>query len=164
MRTITGIVVHCSASANGDARVTRDVIDGWHREKGWRKIGYHYVIETDGFVKAGRDLEEVGAHVEGSNARTVGICMVGTDRFSAEQWNSAAALVRELREKYRDATVMGHRDYSPDRDGDGVVEPWEFLKICPGFSVSDWIERGMGPMQEHLFQSVNNPPATGAMA
>lgn len=150
MRTITGIVIHCSASANGDSRVTRDVIDGWHREKGWRKIGYHYVIEVDGFIKPGRDLEEIGAHVEGSNAHTVGICMVGTDRFAQAQWNSLAAIVRELREKYPEATVMGHRDYSPDKDGDGVIEPWEWLKTCPGFDVAAWIENGMAPAEENV--------------
>ena len=151
MRQITGIVIHCSASANGDARVTRDVIDKWHREKGWSEIGYHYVIEIDGFINSGRELERIGAHVAGSNAKTVGICMIGTDKFSVKQWNSLNAMVRELREKYPEASVMGHRDYSPDKDGDGVVEPWEFLKTCPGFSVADWIRCGMEPMQDNIF-------------
>ena len=151
MRQITGIVIHCSASANGDARVTRDVIDKWHREKGWSEIGYHYVIEIDGFTNSGRELERIGAHVAGSNAKTVGICMIGTDKFSVKQWNSLNAMVRELREKYPEASVMGHRDYSPDKDGDGVVEPWEFLKTCPGFSVADWIRCGMEPMQDNIF-------------
>lgn len=152
MRQVEGIVIHCSASKNGDARVTRDVIDGWHQEKGWRKIGYHYVIEVDGFINHGRELEEIGAHVEGSNAKTVGICMVGTDKFSPKQWNSLAALVRELRESYPAATVLGHRDYSPDKDGDGVIEPFEWLKTCPGFDVAGWINRGMEPLPENINQ------------
>ena len=52
-------------------------IDRWHRERGWLKIGYHYVIKRDGTVETGRELEEVGAHAKGHNAISVGICMVG---------------------------------------------------------------------------------------
>src|SRR5688572_3246568 len=135
MRLILGIVIHCSASANGDGRVGRHTIDGWHRARGWRKIGYHYVIEVDGTVEIGRELEEIGAHVEGFNSRTIGICMVGTDKFTPHQWSSLATLVKDLNQRFPAATVMGHRDYSPDKDGDGVVEKWEWLKICPGFDV-----------------------------
>ena len=49
------IVIHCSAtkaSMNTDAKE----IDRWHRQRGWRKIGYHWVIRRDGVVEEGRDL------------------------------------------------------------------------------------------------------------
>lgn len=156
MREIRDIVIHCSASANGDARVTRDVIDGWHRAKGWRGIGYHYVIEADGRLAVGRPESEIGAHVAGSNARSIGVCMVGTDRFSFEQWDELAVLVRELVERYPGARVLGHRDFSPDQDGDGVIEPWEWFKVCPGFDVAAWRAAGMDPYWDpkHIFQPV----------
>ena len=87
----------------------------------------------------------MGAHVQGSNEHSIGICMVGTDRFSFEQWRSLAQLVMGLRHKYPDAEVLGHRDFSPDLDGDGVIEPFEWMKTCPGFEVRDWLYADMDP-------------------
>ena len=52
-------------------------IDRWHKQKGWKGIGYHYVILLDGTVEQGRELEAVGAHCSGHNAHSVGICYIG---------------------------------------------------------------------------------------
>lgn len=145
MRQIKHIVVHCSASKNGDPRVNAGVIDRWHRERGWKRIGYHYVIEVNGAVSIGRLEDEIGAHVEGSNAHSVGICMVGTDAFSRAQWEALKQLVDGLTFRYPGAQVLGHRDFSPDKDGDGIVEPWEWVKTCPGFDVAEWNARGRTP-------------------
>jgi len=149
MRTIRHIIIHCSATPNGDARFTLEDIDRMHRERGWRKVGYHYVIECDGLVRVGRQEEEIGAHVEGQNANSIGVCMIGTDAFSAAQWQSLKRLVAELQDRYPDADVKGHRDYSPDLDGDGIIEPREWLKLCPGFAVKDWLSAG-GPRPENV--------------
>jgi len=143
MRNITSIVLHCSATPNGDARFRLEDLDRMHRERGWRKIGYHFVIELDGATRAGRALEEVGAHVEGNNARTVGVCMIGTDRFTGAQWTALAALVARLMGQFPAAVVQGHRDYSPDLNGDGLIEPREWFKTCPGFDVRTWMLSGM---------------------
>ena len=146
MREITDIVIHCSASKNGDARVTRAVIDGWHRARGWYGIGYHYVIHVDGGLAEGRPLEQIGAHVQGSNAKSIGICMVGTDRFSLAQWAALADLVAALGARFPRAIVQGHRDYSPDLNGDGLIDRRDWLKICPGFDVKAWRRTGMDPL------------------
>lgn len=153
MRKIKFIVIHCSASKNGDARITAEVIDRWHRERGFAKIGYHYVIEVDGELVIGRPEEEIGAHVAGSNANSIGVCMVGTDRFTAAQWLTLRQLVQGLRHKYPEARVLGHRDFSPDKDGDGTIEEWEWLKTCPGFDVTAWIARDYDPFQENVHES-----------
>lgn len=145
MRQISHIIIHCSASQNGDARVTRDVIDRWHRERGWNGIGYHYVIEVDGTRAQGRPESVIGAHVEGQNANSIGVCMVGTDRFSRAQWDELAVLVADLAARYPDADIKGHRDYSPDKNGDGIIEPWEWMKTCPGFDVKTWWANGCVP-------------------
>lgn len=151
MRAIRSIVIHCAASKDGDPSVTRDVIDQWHRAKGWRMIGYHRVIHIDGSVHVGRKLKEIGAHVAGQNSHTVGICMIGTRRFTYAQWGALANLVSELLLLYGDVNLCGHRDYSPDQNGDGIIEPWEFMKECPGFDVAEWILGGKQPMTDHLF-------------
>lgn len=166
-RPISTIVIHCSASPNG-RRVTAEDIDSWHKARGFRRdraalpkcepnlkhIGYHYVIYHDGRVRAGRDESEVGAHVQGHNLHSIGICMVGTDRYSDAQWFSLATLIPRVHARYPDAAIKGHRDLSPDKDGDGVVEKHEWLKTCPGFDVVRWLANDMKPQAEHRLEAV----------
>lgn len=172
MRSIDLIVIHCSATRNGVAlgdktRTAMQVIDGWHKQRGFKRaygarvklnpnleaIGYHCVIDTGGYIGAGRDLAEIGAHAKGHNATSIGICCVGTDAYTLPQWASLASLVASLSRKFPEARVVGHRDLSPDLDGDGTVEPQEWTKTCPGFDVATWLEGGMAPLADHLLES-----------
>jgi N-acetylmuramoyl-L-alanine amidase len=156
MRDIRQVVIHCSATPNGDTRFTAKDLDRMHRERGWLGVGYHYIIELDGKRVEGRPLERIGAHVEGANANSVGICMIGTDRFTVEQWNELEATIEELRAKFPWVSISGHRDYSPDKNGDGVIEPWEWFKTCPGFDVKSWLLANMNPWwnPKHVIDSV----------
>lgn len=166
MRDINLIVIHCSASPNGKA-VRAEDIDAWHKARGFKRdlaafgknlprlrhIGYHYLIYASGPVTVGRLEREVGAHVAGFNANSIGICMVGTSAYSAEQWASLRRLVDGLQQRYPLARVVGHRDLSPDQDRDGIVEPFEWLKTCPGFDVATWLKRGKQPLAENLLET-----------
>lgn len=157
-RAINLIVIHCSATPNG-RRTTAADIDVWHQSRGfqrartWRNrqnyslaaIGYHFVIYIAGTVATGRHLDEIGAHVAGNNRNSIGICMAGTDRFSAAQWEALKGCVTALQKLYPRARICGHRDLSPDQNNDGLVEPWEWLKTCPGFDVATWLRGGMVP-------------------
>jgi N-acetylmuramoyl-L-alanine amidase len=149
MRHITAIVVHCAATPNGKPFTAAD-IDRWHRERGWRKIGYHYVILLGGTVETGRELWEVGAHTEGNNSKTIGICMIGTDKFTELQWRALWTLHEQLYGMFPHAAWLGHRDYSPDRNGDGQIQPWEWTKTCPGFDVRQWIIDSHQPKPENV--------------
>jgi N-acetyl-anhydromuramyl-L-alanine amidase AmpD len=139
------IVIHCSATAP-DSDIGVDEIDSWHKARGWSGVGYHAVIRRDGQVEFGRHFDEPGAHVQGQNFRSVGVCLVGgvneegeaEENFTEEQMESLEYTVRFLRLAYPDATVLGHRDLSDDVDGDGVVEEWEWVKDCPCFDVRGW--------------------------
>lgn len=131
------IVIHCSATPP-NVKVDRSVIDRWHRERGFLKIGYHFVIKRDGTVEEGRKLTEIGAHVEGYNAQSIGICMAGgckkgekvalvpDNNFTNEQWASLAALVKKLKPQFPSAAIVGHRDLNPN-------------KACPSFDVKAWL-------------------------
>lgn len=145
-RSIDLIVVHCSAT-----RPSLDVhavdIDRWHKARGWSGIGYHYVITRSGGIERGRDEAEAGAHVQGHNARSIGVCLVGgvaedgrtvEMNYTRAQWLALTTLLRELRSRYPKARICGHRDLSPDRDGDGRVERHEWVKGCPSFDVATW--------------------------
>lgn len=108
-------------------------------------IGYHYVVRLDGTVEKGREVEVAGAHCLGWNGRSIGICYIGgldtngnpADTRTNEQKKSMKGLVEELKLRYRIVTVMGHRDTSPDLNGNGIIEPGEFIKFCPCFDVKN---------------------------
>lgn len=165
MRVVDLIVIHCSATPNGSA-VTVAQIDDWHRARGfkrlehWRRrqnpdlgsIGYHFVIYPNGAIATGRGLDEVGAHVVGNNKSSIGVCMVGINHFTRAQWTSLAANIGGLTRMYPNARVCGHRDLSPDQDNDGLVEPWEWLKTCPGFDVGAWLARDRKPDAAHILK------------
>lgn len=114
-------------------------------------IGYHRYIEISGLVVVGRKLKEIGAHVSGQNSRTVGICIAGMSRFTLPQWESLANQVNDLQDLYPTAEVKGHRDYSPDLNGDGIIEPWEYMKECPCFDVATWLAGAKQPLAGHIF-------------
>lgn len=141
------LVVHCSATP-----AARDIgaaeIKLMHQQRGYRTIGYHYVIRRDGRIEKGRPNNEPGAHVQGFNSRSLGICLVGgvkadgktpETNFTPAQYASLEELLRQLTStSYGHAEVLGHRDLSPDKNRDGKVSPNEWLKACPTFDVRPW--------------------------
>nr|DAX22701.1 MAG TPA: endodeoxyribonuclease I [Caudoviricetes sp.] len=128
-RQITYLVVHCSATPEGKAFTVTD-IDQWHRARGFKGIGYNYVIYLDGSVHEGRDVNLIPAHVEGHNHESIGICYIGgcdasgkkpKDTRTPAQKTALLALLKELRKLYPNAKILGHRDFT------GVN------KACPSF-------------------------------
>ena len=77
MRKIDKIILHCSATPEGKD-FTVEQIRMWHvKGRGWRDIGYHFVIYRDGSIHKGRPIEQSGAHTSGQNANSIGICYIG---------------------------------------------------------------------------------------
>lgn len=138
MRTITLIVIHCSAT-KASQKVTVADIDRWHRARKWDGIGYHYVIYQDGSIHTGRPLEKKGAHVKDHNAHSIGICYIGgldsqghpADTRTPTQKQSLLKLLTDLHARFPRAIILGHRDLSPDLNHDGKITPNEFIKQCP---------------------------------
>lgn len=142
MRKINKIILHCAATKEGQHFTVSD-IDRWHKQRNFKKIGYHYVIYLDGSVHKGRELKEIGAHVQGQNANSIGICYIGgldsngkpKDTRTTAQKESLKRLVADLKKQFPGCEILGHRDYSPDLNGNGIIEEWEWLKACPCFDV-----------------------------
>ena len=120
MRKINKIIIHCSATPEGRDNTIED-IEKWHRARGWKGVGYHYVIHLDGSVHPGRDESEVGAHCSGYNSHSIGICYIGglakdcstpKDTRTEEQKQSLLDLLTELKERYPSATIHGHREFA----------------------------------------------------
>lgn len=143
MRKVHYIVVHCSATRE-DSRLTVEALRQEHLRRGFGGIGYHYYIRRDGTVVNTRPVGRVGAHVRGYNKYSVGICYEGglaadgtpKDTRTPEQRMSLHLLVAQLLRRFPNARLCGHRDLSPDLNGNGVVEPVEWVKMCPCFDVA----------------------------
>lgn len=145
---IKRIVIHCTAT-KASLDIGAAEVGTWHRARGWHSIGYTYVIRRDGQIERGRPEEKIPAHTKGHNKNSIGIALVGglddegksQDNFTAEQYDALKYLVGYLRYLHPTVqSVVGHRDLSPDVDGDGVVEQHEWVKDCPCFEVSTWYE------------------------
>ena len=141
-RNTNWIVIHCSAT-RGSQNFTAADIRRWHLEKGWKDIGYHFVIRRGGTVEPGRAQDAIGSHVQGHNTDSVGICLVGgiddktwkpADNFTAAQWKSLRTLVERLTKTYPAAKVLGHRDFP------GVQ------KACPSFNARAWAKTNGFPV------------------
>ena len=138
------IVVHCLATPEGLDLNANDV-NRMHKKRGWSMIGYHKLIKLNGKIEDGRSLETQGAHVRGYNHKSIGVAYVGgldsarkaKDTRTPEQQVAMVNLLTHLKEEFPEAKIVGHRDLSPDLDGDGVVESHEWMKQCPCFSAME---------------------------
>lgn len=130
MRTINLIVIHCSATDEGKDYSVEE-ITRWHRARGFRTIGYHFLIHQDGSIdgkaEGCRSIMEIGAHAKGYNRRSIGICYIGgllygepADTRTAAQINAMRCLVKALQSVFP-SVVIGHNEVSN--------------KACPCFNV-----------------------------
>lgn len=149
MNKIDSIIIHCSATRAGQDLRAKD-IDRMHRQRGFAQIGYNFVIDLDGTVENGRPLTIDGAHCNTKgfsglsyNKHSIGICYIGgldangrpADTRTEAQKNALRDLVAKLCKEYSIIELLGHRDTSPDLNGNGEVEPAEYIKSCPCFDV-----------------------------
>lgn len=150
---IRRVLIHCTATREGQD-IDAATIKRWHITpiskggRGWTDIGYHFVIRLDGTIEVGRAENKVGAHVEGFNTGSIGVVYVGgldaqgraKDTRTDAQRTAMVRLCKDLDRAYAHPRFMGHRDASPDKDGDGIIEKHEWLKDCPCFDVGPWWE------------------------
>jgi N-acetylmuramoyl-L-alanine amidase len=125
--------VHCSATPEGKDYTVLD-IRKWHKQQGGSDIGYHYVVYRNGHIEAGRDVDIIGAHCEGHNAHSIGVCYIGgcardgrtpKDTRTLAQKAALISVLTELRQMYPQAKIYGHRDF--DKHG----------KKCPSFDAKE---------------------------
>lgn len=119
MRNITLLIVHCSAVRPHQTSTVQQ-IDAWHRKRGFRMIGYHYVIYRDGSVHTGRPESMVGAHCSGQNTHSIGICYEGgldadghaCDTRTPQQKDALRQLLSQLHQRYPRARIKGHNQFA----------------------------------------------------
>ena len=132
MRKITEIIIHCSCTPEG-RNIGATTILGWHKERGFSDIGYHYVIRLDGTIEEGRPIEQIGAHCQGHNRNSIGICYIGglsqdrqpKDTRNVAQYRAMTQLLEQLHEQFPEATIHGHSEFAN--------------KACPCFNVNEYL-------------------------
>ena len=131
MREINKIIVHCSATREGE-NIEVSEIRKWHVDgRGWSDIGYHFYIDLYGQIHKGRDIAKIGAHCKGHNRNSIGICYCGgveadgktpKDTRNAEQKEALLAVLRTLKAMYPNAVIHSHKDFAN--------------KACPSFDAT----------------------------
>ena len=155
-RLIDEIIIHCTATREG-AKCTADQINAAHKARKFsayldaqgrtRHIGYHFLVHPDGSIEACRPVGKIGCHASGHNARSIGVSYIGgldaadtngmmiKDTRTPRQKASLISLIKSLKSEYPTIRrVIGHRDTSPDINGNGVIDPYEYIKGCPCFN------------------------------
>ena len=130
MRQIKEIIVHCSATREGENFEVAE-IRKWHLARGFSDIGYHFYIDLYGEIHKGRDISKIGAHCKGHNRNSIGICYCGgveadgktpKDTRNTEQRRALVAVLRTLKAMYPNAVIHSHSDFAN--------------KACPSFNAT----------------------------
>ena len=124
-KNISLLVVHCSDTENKKDLSAVD-IHKMHLGFGWEGIGYHKIIKRSGKIENGRPEFWIGAHVKGKNEVSLGVCLIGRDKFTKRQFSSLEKILRKWKTKYPNAKIIGHKDTGNTK------------KTCPNFDVISW--------------------------
>ncbi|MEC7705366.1 MAG: N-acetylmuramoyl-L-alanine amidase, partial [Pseudomonadota bacterium] len=125
IKKITYLIVHCADTPDTEDLRATDIHD-MHLGFGWDGAGYHHIICRDGQIEPGRPFYWQGAHVYGQNENSLGICLIGRQKFTPAQMNSLSRLLHHLKCQYPNAEIVGHRDVQ------------DTAKTCPNFDVRSW--------------------------
>jgi N-acetylmuramoyl-L-alanine amidase len=144
------VVLHCSDTPDyvpGHRDFDRwgaSDIEEWHKQRGFNKIGYHFVIRRTGAIEIGRSLTEEGAHcrASGGNVNSVGICLIGRKFFLPEQMDSLEDLFWKFYTKsefdnIKPAEWFGHCEFDESKPN------------CPGIDMDGLRERLRGLILQH---------------
>lgn len=142
MRKIHNLVVHCTGTGQ---KTSCGAIKEYFRVKGWDTPGYHYLIPPNGVIEELLPPEFVSNGVIGHNFNSINIAYIGgvdslgyaLDNRTPEQKRALRELLVALKQKFPEARIVGHRDLSDDLNGNGIIEPGEWVKECPSFNAME---------------------------
>lgn len=153
-QNVKGIVLHCSAGF-GDIESMKKF---WFNTLGWKTVGYHIVIDLNGQINQLQPFSATTNGVEGHNSEYIHICYIGgvekagvdkkgqviwrgkdtrTEKQILAQHKAITMAMDWLKASGKNVTkdfaIVGHRDFSKDQNGDGIIASWERIKECPSF-------------------------------
>jgi N-acetylmuramoyl-L-alanine amidase len=147
MRVIKYIVIHCTAGPQNQP--TAEILAFWRNVNGWKSPGYHFEINADGTYEELLPIDKIANGVAGHNANSIHISYKGgidkngkpLDNRTDDQKKTQLLLINKYKAMFPNAVVLGHRDFSTDKNGNGIIESWEWIKSCPAFDVRDWLAK-----------------------
>lgn len=154
------IILHCTDSPNGRS-VSIEEIRRWHTDRGFvgpdgisgtqDDVGYHAAIDVDGSRQLGRGFNQVGAHCEGENHDSIGICLVGTDRFTRAQWDALRRILDDICMTYgiRPWRIFCHYQF-PSAQKQG--------KACPNIEINRILAWYLSHHEEAIWDHVLREP------
>lgn len=142
MRNIKYIVVHCTA---GNQKETLEQLLKGFKDRGWKNNGYHIWINGEGIIHKITPLDKIANGVAGYNANSIHISYAGgidkkgkpVDNRTNLQKAALLDVLKELKIQFPTAKILGHRDFSPDKNKNGKIETWEYIKYCPCFNATE---------------------------
>lgn len=154
MRKISYICLHCTASPQ--TQTIEAIQNYWKNSLGWKTPGYHYIIKPDGEAVNLQPIEKPSNGVKNHNHNSIHISYIGgvvtssndpvnakgspIDNRTEAQKQTQKELITKFNKQFSDAIILGHRDFSPDKNRNGIIEPSEWIKSCPSFSVKAWLD------------------------
>lgn len=140
------IVIHCTAGYSDVKAIEKY----WFEVLKWKTGGYHRIVEENGKVNKMYDFDVVTNGVKGFNTSCINISYIGgverknvSKALDSRTEHQKTAIISCIIEALIWVTnngwdvnkvkILGHRDFSPDKNGNGIIEPWERIKECPSF-------------------------------
>lgn len=133
MRQIKRIFVHCTAGPQ--TQTVEQIKKYWKNVNKWTNPGYHYIIKPDGEIVQLQPEDKPSNGVAGYNSTSINVCYIGgvdkqgraVDNRTDAQKASLLTILKELKTRYPDAEILGHREIWGDN-------PKNWKKMCPCFS------------------------------
>jgi len=134
VRPIKYITIHCTGAIGTQS--TASIKNYWIKVMKWKNVGYHYLISMDGGFEQLEALERPTNGVKGFNQHSIHICYKGgaggLDSRTEEQKETLEMLVKQMKAKFPDAEIKGHRDF--------LVKGKAGWKECPAFDTKAWLK------------------------
>lgn len=145
MRSLRYGVSHCTSGPL--TQPVQEILNYWERHNGWKNPGYHYLITADGTVYELMRIDKISNGVQGHNSNSVHFCYTGgidnkgnpIDNRTQAQKASQLMIVKRLKALLPNLIFLGHRDFSTDKNGNGIIERWEWIKACPSLDFRAWL-------------------------
>lgn len=136
MRNIKRIFVHCTAGPQ--TQTIAEIQKYWKNVKKWNKPGYHYIIKPDGEIVPLQPEDKPSNGVAGYNSTSINVCYIGgvdkqgraVDNRTDAQKESLIKILKDLKSRYPDAEILGHREIWGQ-------DPSKWHKMCPCFPAKE---------------------------
>ena len=152
MRQIKRIFVHCTAGPQ--TQTVAEIQRYWKNVNKWKSPGYHYIIKPDGEIVPLQPEDKPSNGVAGYNSTSINVCYIGgvdkqgraIDNRTDAQKESLIKILKDLKSRYPDAEILGHREIWGQ-------DPSKWHKMCPCFPAKAEYEHIMDepePIEEHV--------------